>query len=153
VSATKCKGLGQPLNSLYHWDAFTALESIPQICLGNSPSVLNLSESTSDCIKRYLTHEGWKSTGVRVSVTPELFGMDISTSEEFHISEELAELLCLQQDFTTDFCVHRKKLLVGPGMLFAHLAIMRLRAQWMLLLCASYCSIAKLSSRAPSTPL
>lgn len=100
----------------------------------------------------YLTQDGWKSIGVWVLITPELFGMAMSISEEFHVSWKLAELLCLQQNFTTDPSVDLKNLLVGPGMLFAHLTIIRLRPQWMLLLCASFCTTGKSSRRAPSTP-
>lgn len=41
--------------------------------------------------------------------------MDMSISEEFCVSGELAELLCLQQDFTTDPFEDLKNLLVGLG--------------------------------------
>lgn len=87
-----------------------------------------------------------------MSITPEFFGMGMSISEEFRVSGELAELLCLQQDFTTDPSKDLKNLLVGPGMLFAHLTINETEAQWILLLCASFCTIGKSSRRAPSTP-
>lgn len=93
---------------------------------------MNLSGSTSDWIKIYLTQDGWKSIGVWVSITPELFGMGTSISEELHVSGKLDELLCLKQDFTTDPFVDLKNLLVGPGVLFAHLTITRLRQQWTL---------------------
>lgn len=53
--------------------------------------------------------------------------MDMSISEKHHMSGKLPELLCLQQDFTTDPSVDLKYLLVGFGMLFAHLTAMRLR--------------------------
>lgn len=69
------------------------------------------------------------------------------------MSRERADLLCLQQDSTTDPFVDLKNLLVGPGMLFAHLTIVRLRPQWMLLLCASFLHYRKSSRRAASTPL
>lgn len=84
-------------------------------------------------------------------LTPELCGQDMSITEEFHVFGELPELLCLQQDFTTDASVDLNNLLVGPGMLFPQLT--RLRAQWMLLLCASFRTTGKSSRRAPSTSL
>lgn len=95
--------------------------------------VLNLSGSTLDWIKTYLTQDGWKSTGIWILGTPQLLGMDMSISEKCHVSGKLPELLCLQQDFTTDPSVDLKDLLMGFGTVFARLTTMRLRPQWMLL--------------------